>query len=119
MVDPERRRHVDVPFEDRSFRMATGAIRLAAMADAKLIPCLIAETGTWKFTIYFGTPVPQHYLGKSPDMQAIGAHLLREFSPVISRYPAQCKMRLLSAMWPLPVNGVSDPSVVPHPVQSH
>ena len=87
------------------FRMATGAIRLAAMTDAELIPCLIAETATWKFAIHFGTPVPRHYLGNSPDMQAIGAHLLNEFSKVVTRYPEQCKMRLLRAKLPLPVNG--------------
>src|SRR5204862_1418735 len=60
MVDPARGLLEDIPFEDRIFRMATGAIHLAPMADAKLIPCLIAETATWKFTIHFGTPVPQH-----------------------------------------------------------
>jgi len=99
MLDPARGLQVDVPFEDRLFRMATGAIRLAAMANARLVPCLITETGSWKFTIHFGTPVPQHYLGKSPDMQTIGSHLLQEFSKVITRYPEQCKMRCLRAMW--------------------
>jgi hypothetical protein len=71
--------------------MSTGAIQPATMADADLVPCLIAEISTWKFTIHFGTPVPRHYLGSSPDMQAVGAHLLKEFSKVVSRYPEQCK----------------------------
>jgi lauroyl/myristoyl acyltransferase/acyl carrier protein len=102
MVDPARGRQVDVPFKDRLFRMATGAIRLAQMTNAELIPCLITETATWKFTIHFGTPVPQRHMGTSPDMQAIATHLLNEFSKVISRYPEQCKMRLLSAISPLP-----------------
>jgi hypothetical protein len=81
--------------------MSTGAIWLATMADADLVPCLITETSTWKFTIRFGAPVPRQYLGTAPDMQAIGVHLLREFSQVVSRYPEQCKMRLARAMWPL------------------
>jgi len=121
MVDPVRGLQVDVPFfEDRMFRMSTGAIRLATMADADLVPCLIAETSRWKFAIHFGTPVPRHYLGRSPDMQAIGAHLLKEFSKVVSRYPEQCKMRLSRAMWPLTENGDSDVSVgAPHAAQSH
>ena len=34
-------------------------------------------------------------------MQAIGTHLLQEFSKVITRYPEQCNMRLLRAMFPL------------------
>jgi lauroyl/myristoyl acyltransferase len=118
MVDPARGRQVDVPFEDRLFRMATGAIRLAQRADAELIPCLIAETATWKFAIHFGAPVPRRYLGNSPDMQAIATHLLREFSKVVSRYPEQCKMRLLSAMSPLPPSTGSDHSVVARAAES-
>jgi len=121
LVDPVRGLQVEVPFfEDRMFRMSTGAIRLAIMGDADLIPCLIAETSTWKFTIHFGAPVPRHYLDRSPDMQAVGAHLLNEFSKVISRYPEQCKMRLSRAMWPLPEK--RDPNVLvgaPYAAQSY
>jgi lauroyl/myristoyl acyltransferase len=105
MVDVDRGRQEMVPFENRLFRMATGAIQLAVMANAELIPCLIAETGTWRFAIHFGTPVPRNYLGNAPNIQAIGVHLLTEFSKVITRYPEQCKQRLLRAMLPLPVNG--------------
>ena len=105
MVDVDRGRQEDVRFENRLFRMATGAIQLAVMANADLIPCLIAETGTWKFAIHFGRPVPRNYLGNAPNMQAIGVHLLAEFSKVITRYPEQCKQRLLRAMLPLPVSG--------------
>jgi len=112
LIDPVRGLQADVPFfEDRMFRMSTGAIRLATMADADLVPCLIAETSTWKFTIHFGAPVPRQYLCKVPDMQAIGAHLLKEFSQVVSRYPEQCKMRLARAMWPLAENGASRSAV--------
>ncbi len=112
MVDPVRGLQADVPFfEDRMFRMSTGAIRLATMADADVVPCLIAETSTWKFTIHFGTPVPHHYLGRSPDMQAVGAHLLKEFSQVVSRYPEQSRMRLARAMWPLTENGANRSAV--------
>jgi lauroyl/myristoyl acyltransferase len=97
-VDVDRGIQFQVRFEDRLFRMATGAIRLAAMADAELIPCLIMETASWKFAIHFGIPVPRRYLGNSPDMQAVGTHLLGEFSKVITRYPEQCRLGLLSAL---------------------
>ena len=56
MVDVDRGKQIHVPFENHSFRMATGAIRLAALTGAELIPCVIVETGSWKFAIYFGTP---------------------------------------------------------------
>jgi len=106
------RRRISGYFEDRLFRMATGPIRLAQMLDAELVPVLIVETSTWKYTIHFGSPVPQHHLGCPPDMQAIGTHLLQEFSKVITRHPEQCNMRLLRAMCPLPENGVADLSAV-------
>ena len=112
LVDVDRGKQFYVRFEDRLFRMATGPIRLAQMLDAELVPILIVETSTWKYTIHFGSPVPQHYLGSSPDMQAIGTHLLQEFSKVITRHPEQCNMRLLRAMCSLPENGVADLSAV-------
>jgi hypothetical protein len=46
------------------------------------------------------------------QLQAIGTHLLQEFSKVITRYPEQCNMRLLRAMFPLLENGVADLSAV-------
>ena len=49
MVDVDRGKQIHVPFENSSFRMATGAIRLAILTGAELIPCVIVETGTWKF----------------------------------------------------------------------
>jgi lauroyl/myristoyl acyltransferase len=109
MVDPNRGVMADIPFQDRLFHMATGAIRLAQMAGSRVIPCLITEDSTWRFTIHIGTEVPQEWIAKqSPDMQAIGNHLLREFSKVVTRYPVQCKMRCLKAMWPLPENGIKE-----------
>jgi len=77
--------------------MATGATRLAIMADADLIPCLISEISSWRFVIHFGDPVPRAYLGDPPDLQAVCAHLLGEFSKVITSYPEQCRPELLSA----------------------
>jgi lauroyl/myristoyl acyltransferase len=112
MVDVDRGIQFQVPFEDRLFRMATGAIRLAAMADVELIPCLIAETASWKFAINFGAPVPRCYLGNSPDVQAAGTHLLKEFMKVIVLYPAQCCQRLLSCISPSAVHGDPDLSTV-------
>ena len=112
MVDPNRGLTADIPFEDRLFHMATGAIHLAQMAGAKLIPCMITEDSTWKFTIHVGTPVPQEWIGRSPNVQAIGTHLLQEFSKVVTRFPTQCKMRCLRAMWPRPGNGVAERSAV-------
>ena len=119
MVDYDRGKQLYVPFENRLFRMATGAIRLAALAGAELVPCLICETGSWKFVIHFGDPVPQHLVGSSPDLKAVAGHLLREFSKVITRYPEQCKSRLLSAMSSPAGDRIGDISAVPCAPESH
>ncbi len=65
-VDVDRGIQFHVPFEGCLFRMATGAIRLAAMAQVDLIPCLIRETSSWKFALHFGAPVSRQYPGSVP-----------------------------------------------------
>src|SRR5436189_1278391 len=100
MVDVGRGKQVYVPFESYFFRMATGAIRLAAVSGAELVPCLIRETTSWKFVIHFGNPVPQSCLGSSPDLKGAAAHLLTEFLKIIPSYPEHCNHRLLSAISP-------------------
>ncbi len=97
MVDAERGIQVRVPLADRSLRMATGAIQLAAMAQADLIPCLIAVTGPWRFAIHFGEKVPREYLENPDDLEPITSHLVREFTNVLAQYPEQSRARLLSA----------------------
>jgi len=57
LVDVDRGKQFYVRFEDRLFRMETGPIRLAQMLDAEVVPVLIVETSTWKYTIHFGSPV--------------------------------------------------------------
>lgn len=119
MVDVDRGKQLYVPFENRLFRMATGAMRLAAMADAELVPCLIRETAAWKFAIHFGDPVPRSYLGSSSDPEGAAAHLLKEFSKVITHYPEQVKSRLLSAMSSPAGTGMPDISAAPYARESH
>lgn len=98
--DVDRGRQIQVPFEGHSFRMATGPIRIAAMTEAELIPCLIVEAVPWEFVIHFGSPVPQRYLGRHPNVGAAAQHLLKELSPVVNRYPGQTRHRFLSCITP-------------------
>lgn len=99
-VDVDRGIQVNVPFDHHSIRVAAGAIRLAALAGAELIPCLIVDTGSWNYTIHFGAAVPGRYLANSPDLEAAAAHLLKEFRKVIARYPEQCNDTFLSSISP-------------------
>jgi lauroyl/myristoyl acyltransferase len=100
-MDVDRGKQIQVPFENHLFRMATGPIRLAMMTEAELIPCLIVETRPWRFVIHFGTPVPGRYLGSSANLKPAAAHLLKEFLPIVSRYPSQSGYRLASCITPM------------------
>ena len=91
MMDAARGRRARVPFADRFFNAATGAERFAASARARLVPCLIAETAPWRFTIFFGAPVPDEFLH---DGRAT-AHCVDEFLKVIACHPEQCGSEVL------------------------
>jgi lauroyl/myristoyl acyltransferase len=80
-----------------SFRMATGAIRLAARHSAELIPCHIIHEGLWRFRIELGRPVPREHLSGEPDFVAVGKHLLAEALPYWRRHPEQCHPHLLQS----------------------
>ncbi len=96
MLDAAHGRRARVPFADRFFHASTGAARFAAAARARLVPCLIAETAPWRFTIFFGTPVPEESL---QDERAT-AHCLGEFLKVIAQYPEQCGPEVLRCIQP-------------------
>lgn len=100
-MDVARGRQVDVPLDQLVVRLAAGAIRIAALAEADLIPCLTTVAGAWRFTIHLGAPVPSALLGPVPDVAAAASHLLKEFMAVVQQDPAQCGQRFLSSMHPL------------------
>jgi lauroyl/myristoyl acyltransferase len=95
-VDFPSGRQEQVPVEAGwSFRMATGAIRLAARHSAELIPCHVIHEGPWLFRLEVGRPVPREYLSDQPDLVAVGKHLLAESLPHWRRHPEQCHPYLL------------------------
>ena len=97
-MDVERGRQVEVRFDQLICRLATGPIRLAAMANAELIPCLTTVSPGWNFTLHFGRPVPRNYFVPTPDIELVTGHLLEEFFPIVRQHPAQCGHRLLSCL---------------------
>lgn len=84
--DPAR-----VPVGERDFRMETGAIRIARLTGAALIPSVISEPGGWRYRVRLGAPVdPSSERDASqelliPILQAMRAH------------PDQCSGFLLGA----------------------
>ncbi len=98
-IDVERGKQVVVRQGNYSFRLATGALRLAALSGGEVIPCLITfERGAWNVGLHFGAPVPEEYLGPTPDLNAAASHIMGEFLPIITSHPHLISPRLLKAM---------------------
>ncbi|HXR03929.1 MAG TPA: hypothetical protein VN836_04395 [Verrucomicrobiae bacterium] len=90
-VDCDAPSYVKVPVDAHySFRMAAGAIRLAAEQGARLFPCNIIDEGQWRFRIELGRPVPKDLLCGMPDFASAGKHLLDEMLPCLRAHPEQC-----------------------------
>lgn len=100
-VDGRQSQKVVVHSGTCRFHMATGALRLAAHADASVVPCLIRATGPMGFTIHFGKPVPQQWIRDPFEHAAACDHLLREFLPVIVSHIEQAWCQLLWCIQPL------------------
>lgn len=116
LMDVGRGKLVPVPFEDQIFWMATGAVRMAASAGALLVPCLIVEKkGMWNFVIHFGSPVPDEYLQGTPNLQAAASHLFHEMLPVLEKYPAQCRHRLLNCITSAATKTPPETGAMPYP----
>jgi lauroyl/myristoyl acyltransferase len=91
MIDTPFGKQIDVPFCDGwTFQMATGAVRMAILHQAELVPCLIVDEGRWHFRMHFGRPVPKEFLTAQPDWNRAGKHLLEEMMPVFQAHPEQC-----------------------------
>jgi len=83
-----------------SFKMATGAIRLAIRHRAELIPCSIVDEGRWRFHIELGRPVPGKFLAADADRACAGRHLLDELLPRFRNHPRQCLNQLTQCFQP-------------------
>jgi len=82
---------IEVPIDaHHSFRMAAGAIRLAAERGARLFPCTITDEGQWRFRVEIGRPVPENLVSGTPDFTSVGKHLLDEMLPCLRAHPEQC-----------------------------
>lgn len=99
-IDDAAGRQMDLPFcEGWTFRMATGAVRLAVRHQAELIPCSIIDEGRWRFRIALGRPVPKEFLTAESDWTLAGKHLLDEMTPHFRAYPEQCARTLILCLW--------------------
>lgn len=102
-IDYAAGKQMDVPVGNGwTFRMATGAVRLAIRHQAELIPCGVIDEGRWHFQIILGRPVPAEYLAAGVDWIHAGKHLLNEMLPHFQNHPEQCPNRLIKYFQPSP-----------------
>jgi lauroyl/myristoyl acyltransferase len=91
MIDTPFGKQMDAPFCDGwTFQMATGAVRMAILHQAELVPCLIVDEGRWHFRLHFGRPVPKEFLNAPSDWNRAGKYLLEEMTPIFQAHPEQC-----------------------------
>jgi lauroyl/myristoyl acyltransferase len=88
-------RHVLVKGDDYCFRMATGALRLAARAYASVMPCSIRADRLLGFTIHFGEPIPTAWISDKREYLTACHHLWHEFLPLLRDQPEQSGYELL------------------------
>src|SRR5262249_9109641 len=88
-VDGYRGRYLLLSDGEICFRMALGAVRLAAKVNAVLIPGLICGERGLGVTVHFGTPVPAAEVTDKAAQKAACMHLLREFLPILRAHPEQ------------------------------
>jgi lauroyl/myristoyl acyltransferase len=95
-IDYATGKQMDVPAGDgRTFRMATGAVRLAIRHGAELIPCSIIDEGRWRFQIELGRPAPAECLATETDLVPAGKHLLNELLLHFPNHSGQCSNQLI------------------------
>ena len=62
MIDTPFGKQMDIPFDyGWTFQMATGAVRMAILHQAELIPCLIVDEGRWHFRMHFAAPCRKNF----------------------------------------------------------
>jgi acyl-CoA synthetase (AMP-forming)/AMP-acid ligase II/acyl carrier protein len=71
------------------FEMGAGAIQMARMAGAKLVPCILKEEYPWKFVIQFGDVMPALDQESFPDDQTAADALAEFFWPIVCEDPSQ------------------------------
>lgn len=111
-IDSHSQNHLEVPMNAGArFRMATGALRLAAHQRAQLFPCTITDEGRWRFRIELGKPVPAEYFADPRNFMLAGKHLLAEMLPAFRAHPEQCSEMTLDCFRPVASNMARQESV--------
>jgi lauroyl/myristoyl acyltransferase len=95
-VDGNTSRDVAVTGPGYAIRVAPGALRLATITGATILPCLISSPGCLRSTIRFGRPVPDEDVTDRERHPAACEHIVRELIPWIAAKPEECGQAFLA-----------------------
>jgi lauroyl/myristoyl acyltransferase len=96
-MDGKAPHSVTVQGPSGAIRMTPGALRLAAVVNALVIPCLISAPQSLRSRICIGTPVPDADVACRDRHILACEHIVRELSGWIAERPEQCGKELISA----------------------
>ncbi len=97
--DARHNREVTIPLPDGSgYRVATGAIRLAKKYGARLFPCVLYNTGPWRFTFEMAPAVPTDALEQ--DDQIAAQDIVSKLLPIFMQHPDQWNTEMLDQFVP-------------------
>jgi hypothetical protein len=99
-VEGDTKRDVAVSGPGYTLHVSPGALRLAAIVGAVVIPCLISSPGCMRSTIRFGLPVADDDVADRDRHPIACEHIVRELMPWILTKPEECGQGLLSAFDP-------------------
>lgn len=98
-VDGGHGRHSCSPVvQGLTLSMSTGALRIAALTGAVVIPCLIRSGPLFSLTIHLGEPLAVETVANKVGHPAACQHLLREFLTTLAVAPEECSFELLDSL---------------------
>jgi lauroyl/myristoyl acyltransferase len=106
-VDYGRGEVIDIEWGGRHWRLATGAFRVARLANAAVVPIVGLDDGIWRTRAHVGTPVPHELISAGNDA-ASATHVMNELMPLMAQVPDQ-----LMGWQPRPAtdSGLGDPTL--------
>ncbi len=109
-ISGESGTEVDVGSEGVGLPLSPGALRLASLVDALVIPCLISGGRRGAMTVTLADAVDPEAVRDRRRHGAICEDLFRFFLPVLRSSPGQCEPWLLGRLRPCARTAAADPA---------
>lgn len=90
-------RTADGSWSGGRIRMAVGALRIARMTKAAVIPIVVMDDGRWRYRVHVGTPLSEELLESGNDEAAV-TEIARQLMPIAERRPFEAMPTLVNAV---------------------